>query len=288
MGKPRIFASSGALMPVMDVVEAARFAAREGFAGLDIRPNPLDFWPTTAPRRSLAELELIGDGEGIGYVFQIPDSVNPAAALPEDCMRDVDLLKRSVDIARLLGSPVLSVHPGVARELTALESHGHRFETLRFERELILVDARARAIETLADWADLIAQAGLVLAIKNEGHVPHTVAQTAGILAGLLDTIGRENARANLVTGNSVIGGGLAQEFAILQKRIAQIHLNDGRTPGADKELPLGDGTGDFSVMADFLATFPGAVTLEIFAPEQPAEATLASRDFLLRLLAVD
>lgn len=288
MGKPRIFASSGALLPAMDVVEAARFAAREGFAGLDIIPNPLDFWPTTAPRRSLAELQLIGDGEGIGYVFQLPDSVNPAAALPEDCVRDIDLLKRSVDIARLLGSPILGAHPGVAYELLALERQGTPFETHRFERELMLVDARARAIETLADWADLIAQAGLVLAVKNEGHVPYSVARTAGILAGLLDTVGRENAQVNFVTGNSVTGDGLAQEFTIFQKRIAQIHLNDGRTPRMSEQLPLGEGAGDFSVMADFLATFPGVLTLDLFAPERAAEATLASRDYLLRLLAVD
>ena len=288
MDKPKIFASSGALLPAMDVVEAARFAAREGFAGLDIRPNPLDFWPTTASRRSLAELQLIGDGEGIGYVFQIPDSVNPAAALPEDCARDIDLLKRSVDIARILDSPLLSVHPGIAHELSALESNGDPFETLRFERELILVDARARAIETLADWADLIAQAGLVLAVKNQGHVRHSVAQTAGILAGLLDTVGRENAQVNFVTGHAIIGGGLPQEFIILEKRIAQVHLSDGGTPDLGEQLPLGEGAADFSVMADFLAAFPGVVTLEIFAPKRPAEATLESRDFLLRLLAVD
>ena len=41
--EPRIYAHCWTLLPVMDAVEAARFAADNGFQGLEVLCNQLDF-----------------------------------------------------------------------------------------------------------------------------------------------------------------------------------------------------------------------------------------------------
>ncbi len=47
MAKTNIFTYNSTLFPVMDVIEAAQFTGREGFAGMELKHNPLSFWPTT-------------------------------------------------------------------------------------------------------------------------------------------------------------------------------------------------------------------------------------------------
>ena len=159
MTKPRFFTCTWTLLPVMDEVEAARFTAREGFAGMEIQCNPLGLWPTTASRSIIDELIAIGDGEGIAYTFYPSGLLNPATDLPEERARNQEFLKHSIDLAQRLGSPMLCIHPGVAEELFSLERKGVPFESDRFDRQRLLADARGRAIEAIAEWADAAAQA---------------------------------------------------------------------------------------------------------------------------------
>ena len=42
----------------------------------------------------------------------------------------------------------------------------------------------------------------------------------------------------------------------------------------------------DFSPLAGFMNTFGGALTLEVYAPDRPVEASLESRDYLADILA--
>ena len=66
----------------MDPIEAARFTAREGFAGMEIQCDRLGLWPTTVATSTVAELCAIGEGEGIDYTFYPSSLLNPATALP--------------------------------------------------------------------------------------------------------------------------------------------------------------------------------------------------------------
>ena len=69
MTKPRVFTITWTLLPVMDPIEAARFTAREGFAGMEIQCDRLGLWPTKVATSTVAELCAIGKGEGIDYTF---------------------------------------------------------------------------------------------------------------------------------------------------------------------------------------------------------------------------
>ena len=286
MTKPRIFTCTGTVLPVMDEIEAARFTAREGFAGMEIQCNPLGLWPTTAPRSTIDELIAIGDGEGIDYTFYPSGLLNPATELPEERARNEEFLKYSVDLAQRLGSPMLCIHPGVAEKLFSLERKGVPFESDRFDRDRLLTDARNRAVESIAEWAGTAAQADLIIPVENEGHVHHTVAPTAALLRDMVETAGCDNVKVNLDTGHAFINEGLKEEFTVLRDAIVHVHLNDGRKMGVSEHLSLGEGVADFSPMAGFMNTFGGALVLEIYAPDRPLEATLESRDFILDVVA--
>jgi len=285
MPQPRIYTCNWTLFPVMDVLQAARFTAEEGFAGIELEASPLGFWPTTVAAATLRELAGIGRQGGIAYSVHAPDSLNPATGRPEARRRDLEIFRRLLDIALQLGSPLVGIHPGVVEALFALERRGVPFEAPRFRRDALAAEARARAVETYAAWSDLCREAGLTLTVENEVHVRHSVAPTAEILAGLLGKAGRDNLRVNLDTGHAYIGAGLAEEFRTLRGLIVQMHLNDGRTPGVSEHLPLGEGRADFSPLAPFLLRMPGAAVLEIYAPDRPVRATRESRDYLLRLV---
>jgi sugar phosphate isomerase/epimerase len=269
----------------MDVVEAARFTAREGFAGIELEASPLGFWPTTVPASTLRELAAIGRGEGIRYSVHAPDSLNPATDQPEARTRDREILQRLVDMATCLGSPVVGIHPGVVHTLWSLERHNTPFEVKRYSRDILIADARARAVETYIEWGDLCRNAALTLTVENEVHVRHSVAPSAEILAGLIGQAERQNVKVNLDTGHAYIGAGLLEEFRVLEDLIVHMHLDDGRAPGVSEHLPLGQGCADLAPLAHFIAHLDGAAVLEIYAPDRPVEATRESRDYLLGVL---
>lgn len=286
MTPPRIYACNWTLMPAMDTAGMIRFAAREGFAGLEIECGPLYFWPTLVSDGEADELKRTADGEGVALSLHAPDHINPAGTRPEDRVRDAALMDRLIELAVRLGSPGLGVHPGVADELFDLERRRAPFDTPRFDRTRLMAAARERAVGTLGAWADQCAAAGLVLTVENEVHVRHSVAPTAAVLRAMVEAAARPNLKVNLDTGHAYCGDGLAETFAALKDWIVHVHLNDGDTPGDSQHLPIGEGVADWSPVAPFLASFGGIIALEIYAPARPVEATLASRDFLLRVLA--
>jgi sugar phosphate isomerase/epimerase len=269
----------------MGPVDAARFAARNGFQGLELTCDPLDFWPGLVGEVTLAELVAIGRGEGIGYTLYGPAALNPASAPPEEQAAGDELIKRAAEAAIRVGSPILCIHPGVVNELFNLERHGKPFATGRYDRGRLALQGWQRAVETMGRWADMIAPAGLTLVVENEVHVRHTAAPTAEALAAMVRATRRPNVKVNFDTGHAFVGAGLAAEFAALEPHIAHLHLNDNERKVSD-HLPLGTGRVDFPSIAGFLATVDAALVLEVYAPDRAEAAMLESRDHLLRVIA--
>ena len=164
---PRIYACTWSLLPVMGPVEAARFAARHGFQGLELNCEPLDFWPSLVSEATLRELIAIRNGEGIGFTLHDDSTVNPASALPEERAADDEKIRRLAEVAARLSSPVLAIHPGVVRELDGLERHGTAFATKRHDRDGLARRGWQRAVERIGAWADMAASAGLTLVVEN-------------------------------------------------------------------------------------------------------------------------
>lgn len=283
MAEPRIYPCTWTLLGVMGPVEAARFAANNGFQGLEICCDPIRFWPGVAEQAMLDTLAAIRDQEDIGYTLYGPSTLNPASPLPEERRSNDELVRRSIDLAERLGSPVLCVHPGLVIELSSLERKGVPFETSRFDRERLARHGWKRAVEAIARWAEIAAPSGITIMVENEVHTHHTSAPTAEAVAAMVEATGRSNVRVNFDTGHAYVGAGLEAEFGALKEHIGHLHMNDNKRKVSD-HLPLGEGAVDFPSIAEFLATVDAALVLEIYAPERAVEATLASRDYLLRI----
>jgi sugar phosphate isomerase/epimerase len=284
MSKPQIYASTWSLSPVMDPVEAARFVASNGFQGLELNCDPLNFWPGLVNEPTIRELAAIREGEGIGFTIHAHHTVNPATRLPEEREAYNDMVKRIMDVAVKLSSPMIGIHPGVINELYSLERHGIPFTNHRYDYERLAREGWLRSVETIQRWADLAATSGLTITVENEVHVRHTATPTAESLAAMVEVIERPNVKVNFDTGHAFIGGGLMAEFTALKSHIVQLHLDDNKGTVSD-HLPLGAGKVDFSAIVPFLATVNGPMVIEIHAPERPIEATLESRDYLLSIL---
>ena len=285
MVEPRIFAHFWTLQPIMGVVEAARFAAREQFSGLEIPCDPLDFWPGEIPAATSEALTAVRDGEGLSYALYAQAEINPAARDAEQRRANEDMVRRAIETAVVLASPVLCLHPGIVSELSLLERRNVPYETSRFDRTEIRRAGWARAVDAIAGWAELAEQAGLTLVVENEVHTQFTAAPRAEDLAGMIEAIGRPNVRVNFDTGHAFVGAGLHEELNVLEPYVAHVHLNDNATRRSD-HLPLGEGLVEFHAIAPFLAGLNGILSLEIYAPDRPVEATLRSRDYLLNVIA--
>ena len=284
--KPRIYAHCWTLLPVMNAVEAARFAADNGFQGLEVFCNPLNFWPGMIPEATLAELAAIARGEGLGLSLYACSTVNPATGLAELRTFNDDTMERMLDVCGRIGSTVLCIHPGSIAEFDYLGRKGVPFQTKRFDREDFLREGQQRAVEAITRWADLAAPIGVTIVVENDVHVRHTAAPTAESLAAMVTAAERPNIKVNFDTGHAFIGAGLIEELDVLKPHIGHLHLDDNSTPEVSDHLPLGEGAIDFSSIGDFIGTADAALTLEIYAPDRPVEATLASRDYILGVIA--
>lgn len=284
-GGPRIYAHCWTLLPVMNAVEAARFAAENGLAGLELYCNPLDFWPGMIAQATLAELAGIGRAEGLGFALYGCSSVNAATGLDEFKALNLETVKRMLDICGQIDCPILCFHPGRIDEFDCLERRGVRFHTERFDRDRLLREGQERAVEAFAQWADLAAPFGTTIVVENEVHVRHTAAPTAESLAAMIEAAARPNLKVNFDTGHAFIGAGLLEEIEALKAHIGHFHLDDNSTPLASEHLALGEGAVGFASIADVLATTDAALAIEVYAPDRPVEATLKSRDYILGVI---
>ena len=280
--EPRIYAHCWTLLPVMNAVEAARFAADNGFQGLEVFCNPLEFWPGMIAEATLTELAAIARGEGLGYALYGGPTVNAATGLAELRTLNDDTMERLLDVCGKIGATVLCLHPDTIVEFGNLERKGVPFHTERFDREDLLREGQQRSVEATARWADLAAPIGVTIVVENDVHVRHTAALTAEFLAAMVTAADRPNIKVNFDTGHAFIGAGLIEELYVLKPHIGHFHLDDNSTPQVRDHLPLGEGAIDFSSFAEFLARADAALSIEIYAPDRPVAATLASRDYIL------
>ena len=284
--KPRIYAHCWTLLPVMNAIESARFAADNGFQGLEVFCNPLDFWPGMIDETFLAELAAIARGEDLGLSLYGCSKVNPATGLENDRTYNDDLMERMLDVCAKIGATILCIHPGTIAGFGHLERKGVPFHTERFDRETLLGEGQQRSVEAITRWADLAAPVGVTIVVENDVHVRHTAAPTVKFLAAMVTAVDRPNVKVNFDTGHAFIGAGLIEELDVLKPLIGHFHLDDNSTPLVSDHLPLGEGTIDFSSIGEFLGTADAALSMEIYAPDRPVEATLASRDYILGAIA--
>ncbi len=270
----------------MGPIEAARFAVEHGFEGLELHCNPLDLWPGVIAPATLVELAAIAREDGLRYSLYGCGTLNAATSLPELQALNHNTIVRMLDLAEAVRAHVICLHPGTVTELESLERKGVAFDTERFDRTQLVRQGWEHAVAALTRWAGLAAPRGVMLVIENDAHTPHTAAPSAQMLADMVRTVDSPNVRVNFDTGHAFIAGGLEEELEALRPYIAHVHLDDNSTAYSSEHLPLGEGAIDFSAVSNFLSRIEAALVLEIYAPQRPIEATLQSREYLLRLLS--
>ncbi|MGE5623833.1 MAG: sugar phosphate isomerase/epimerase family protein [Methanocella sp.] len=201
----------------LTAVDFVRFAGTLGIEAVEL----LDFfWQDEA--RELAEVKAAAAGEGlaIGAYAIGNDFVAPDAG---ERLRQVDYVKHGVDVAAELGTRILRVFSGNARE-------GIPFAT-----------AREWIVAGLAEAAAYAEGTGVVLALENHGLFAGRSEQVAGIL----DEVASPALKATTDTANFLLVGEVPHvAVAALAGRAAHVHLKDFRKVDPDYEGPAYQSTG--------------------------------------------
>lgn len=201
----------------LTAIDFVRFAGTLGIEAVEL----LDcFWQDEP--RELPEVRAAAAGEGlaigayaIGNDFVAPD--------PGERLRQLAYVKHGVDVAVALGTGIVRVFSGNARE-------GIPFAT-----------ARNWIVEGLAQAAAYAEGRGVVLALENHGLFAGRSAQVAEIL----DEVASPALKATTDTANFLLVGEEPHlAVAALARRAAHVHLKDFKRVGPDYEGPAFQSTG--------------------------------------------
>jgi sugar phosphate isomerase/epimerase len=194
----------------IDLPGFVEFAARQNVEGVEL----LDyFWTdktTQLPqiKRQIADAGLTLAVYSIGNDFFAPDATTR--------VQELDSLRQGVDTALELGTNLVRVFSGNAKEGYTLE------------------DGMRWIIDGLSAGAEYAAQHGVTLALENHGLMAGRSDQVQEIIR----TVNSPALRANLDTGNFLLVGQnpteAAQELAGL---VALVHLKDFRKANPDDTL---------------------------------------------------
>lgn len=261
-----------------DISTALKYAKQVGAQGIQVYSVSGDMSPENLvgekKKRFLAEVSdlgleisaLCGDLGGHGF------------SNADDNIWRIEKSKRILDLAKELGTNVVTTHIGVIPEY---KSH---------ERYKILEDACGE----LAQYADSI-----------KAHFAiETGPETAGVLKGFLDGLGSRGVAVNLDPANFVMVTGDDPDKAVytLRDYIVHTHAKDGirliekspeviygmiedeiQTGEAFREVPLGAGEVDFDKYLDALSDigYNGYLTIEREVGDNPKKDIQSAVKFL-------
>lgn len=194
----------------------------------------------------------------------------PSLAHPDDDLRGwrIDYTTRSIDLARELGSPSISVTsgrmvPGIAPDRS--------LELLRESLLRVLDHAERQAVRVGIEY-----EPGLLVENGDE-------------LAALLDSVGSPSLGANLDLGHShVLGEDPAKVMKTLAGKVFHVHMEDIRGRKHYHLVP-GEGDMDFGLLFRTLHAhgYDGFVSVELYTyPHKPEAAARQSLDYLRRFVA--
>ena len=184
----------------LDLMGFVDYAAAQGVAGVEL----LDIFWTDAEREIPQVKERIAAARMEVAVFSISNNfIQPAES---DRARELADLKRGVDIALELGTDILRVFSGSARD------------------DVMQEQGWAWILEGLSAGAAYAEARGVTLALENHGQFAGRSDQVRGII----DAVGSPALRVNLDTGNFLpVGQNPAEAAADLADLVALVHLKD-------------------------------------------------------------
>ncbi len=251
--------------------EAVLLLAKSGFDSVDynlnkysVRDPIADFWTMSEAEHIEYAKELKAVADEAGIVFGQVHSPYPTYFPNAEKLEQVlEITKRSVLIASVLGSPYIVIHPNVPPEaVTPLQVEEAVESNLKYYSGLFEDLKRAEAfvgIENMFNW-------------NRDLDIPlPTVASTAECMAYMVDSLnsmcGEKLFVACLDTGHALLtgGGDPAKMVDILGKRLELLHIHDNDGKRDRHHLPF-TGVIDWDAFVKALVRngYKGVLSLEI------------------------
>ncbi|MFT4710570.1 MAG: L-ribulose-5-phosphate 3-epimerase [Bacteroidia bacterium] len=253
-------------------IDALRVASELGYEALALTPDPGCLDPYNLQRDHVDELRLASDDHGVELVIETgsrylldPSRKHFPTLLElgtEDRARRVDFLKRCVDLAALLGAPVVSVWSGAAPEGVVAdwrERTGDPEPGTNCERPWRFL---CEGIEQLLGHAK---GTGVRVALEPEPGM--FVARTKGY-GELLQRLGSSGDELGLTldVGHCLVtGDSIPSEVEAWKKRLVNVHLDDIKD-GIHNHRMFGEGELDLGEALRCLvdADFDGVASVEL------------------------
>jgi sugar phosphate isomerase/epimerase len=257
--------------------DAFNAAVAHGFGAFELCCGYPDIDPERVPDRMIAEVREIAEARGIELCVHAPFfELNIAAHCPGIREVSVKSISKASDLAKKLGAKVMVVHNG--GYAPAGPPGSSRLNDNRMRKHW---DNNIESLRTITDYAG---ERGVTICLENIGFNPFSIDRSFEDLREIRDKVG-PSLRFTLDMGHARLQEGVRKGMDVLRDKIRHIHLTDnfGET---DDHLPLGEGNGDYSEHASFLADFPHVITLEVMHGGTTPDAILRARQSLESLLA--
>ena len=265
-------------------LEAIRFAADNGFEGVEIWSNVFDFAPGKVKKDDIAAIKAIAQENHLSLAVHFIGDANLADSNPGHLAESRRQLQETIRLCHGIGGKVVIIHPGIAAPLS-IETRHPLTQYPKFTLEHIKKDALLNFKESLHDAASVAETYNVILGLENFSHVKNCVQSTYAELVAWVDEINSPALKITLDIGHANLEGGVKEAIEIFDSRIAHIHLNDN-DGHSSLHGKLGSGTIDWHAIAPFLADFDGMLSLELIGFDDPEGEVLSSKAFLEELLA--
>lgn len=275
--------STYSLFLTKNYLEAIRFAAENGFEGVEIWSNVFDFAPGMVNKGDIAAIKSAAQESRLSLAVHIIGDANLADINGGHLAESRRQLRDTIRLCRDIGGGMVVIHPGIAAPLSIEKRHSlARYP--QFTLESIKKEALQNFKESLHAAASLAETLDVVLGLENFSHVTNCVQSNYAELVEWVDEIDSPALKITLDVGHANLEGGVEAAIEIFDSRIVHIHLNDNDGQSS-LHGTLGSGTIDWHAIAPFLATFDGMLSLELIGVDDPEGEVLRSKAFLENLL---
>ncbi|HOG17859.1 MAG TPA: sugar phosphate isomerase/epimerase family protein [Syntrophales bacterium] len=280
---PIIGVSTYSLFLKMTSLEAIRFAAAEGFGGVEIYTSPYVFTPDGATEQDKKAIRSIGKKKGLSYAVHFAGGNDLANVDKFHLAESRRKLRKTIEFCHEIGGGVVVVHPAQEPRMSIHKKHPltqYPKYTLPNLRE----DALARFKESLNDGAIWAKRADVLLGLENYSHVPNCLQTRYEDLVEWVTEIGNPALQITLDTGHANLEGGVREAIGIFGPRIVHVHLNDNNGKSS-AHGELGAGTIRWDALRPFLRSFDGMLCIEILGFDDLEGSVLRSKAFMEKLL---
>ncbi|MBR6334871.1 MAG: sugar phosphate isomerase/epimerase [Clostridia bacterium] len=260
-----------------DTVSAVKKAAACGAEGIQVYATSGEMAPENMNAQKIAAFRDLVTGEGL-VVSALCGDLGGGFGSREDNPAKVEKSKRILDLAKEIGTDIVTTHIGVVPS----DKNHERYKIMQ------------EACFELASYADSI---GAHFAVE-------TGPETSAVLRNFLDSLGSTGVSVNLDPANLVMVTGDDPAGAVfnLRKYIVHTHAKDGKqlfykdpeivyglvkdplvTGSSFLEVPLGEGSVPWDAYLDALEEigYKGFLTIEREVGDNPERDIIAAVEFL-------